>query len=239
MMLKSTTASAPSQIKSFNCPGRDKSRFSTFWKCRSPNDPTVERRTVDRTSIDICVDSTSIDRRMVLAGSLVLFGTSLLRVTDALADDFVETSSGLKYLDIKIGSGQEPSQGSKCAIHWSGYTEGYQGKRFGNSTIKDEPFEFVLGKNEAIPAIEEAVTGMKVGGIRRIQIPGIHPEIGYPRDRGQRFVTSEANIYKYRLGPQPPDLGGQRALDFVLDNPTLQPFNRDLLMDIKLLRVSR
>ena len=44
-------------------------------------------------------------------------------------------------------------------------------------------------------------------------------------------------LRRYRLGPQPHDLGGQRALDFVLDNPTLQPFNRTLLIDISLLSV--
>jgi hypothetical protein len=34
-------------------------------------------------------------------------------------------------------------------------------------------------------------------------------------------------------------LGGQRALDFVLDNKTLQPFNRTLLFDVKLLAVRK
>jgi hypothetical protein len=42
-----------------------------------------------------------------------------------------------------------------------------------------------------------------------------------------------------RVGPQPLELGGQRALDFVLDNPTLQDFNRTLLFDIKLLSVRK
>ena len=46
-------------------------------------------------------------------------------------------------------------------------------------------------------------------------------------------------LCRYRLGPQPHDLGGQRALDFVLDNPTLQPFNRTLLIDISLLSVRK
>ncbi len=42
---------------------------------------------------------------------------------------------------------------------------------------------------------------------------------------------------RYRLGPQPAELGGLRALDFVLDNQTLSPTNRTLLLDIKLLAV--
>jgi len=74
---------------------------------------------------------------------------------------------------------------------------------------------------------------MRVGGVRRIEIPGDRPELGYPLDTSQRFVSTGV----YRLGPQPADLGGRRALDFVLDNPTLQDFNKTLLFDIKLLSV--
>lgn len=45
------------------------------------------------------------------------------------------------------------------------------------------------------------------------------------------------SLHRYRYGPQPKELGGQRALDFVLDNPTLNDTNRTLLFDIKLLAV--
>jgi hypothetical protein len=51
--------------------------------------------------------------------------------------------------------------------------------------------------------------------------------------------VGDGGVPRYRLGPQPADLGGQRALDFVLDNPTLQDFNRNLVFDIKLLAVRR
>lgn len=80
---------------------------------------------------------------------------------------------------------------------------------------------------------------MAAGGVRRIEVPGGVPDLGYSRDRSERF-TSEIfrdKIFKYKVGPQPAELGGQRALDFVLDNETLQDFNRDLLFDIKLLSV--
>jgi hypothetical protein len=185
------------------------------------------------------------DRRSVFLGSVFAslllpvgtpFGEALAKVpgvSRTVDDDFTDTPSGLRYFDIKVGTGKQPGPGSRCEIHWSGFTEGYQGKRFGNSTTTDEPFAFVIGRNDAIPAIEEAVQGMSVGGIRRIQIPGDHPELSYPRDRGVRFEGSG----KYRLGPQPLELGGQRALDFVLDNPTLNDLNRTLLIDVKLLSV--
>jgi hypothetical protein len=96
---------------------------------------------------------------------------------------------------------------------------------------------------QVIKAFEEAVLGMKVGGIRRIEVPGAVPDLGYSLDRKVRFtddlISSDLKIFKYRYGPQPLELGGQRALDFVLDNPTLKDFNRNLVFDIKLLAVRR
>ena len=53
------------------------------------------------------------------------------------------------------------------------------------------------------------------------------------------FSDSVAYLCRYRKGPQPKDYDGERALDFVLDNDTLQDFNRTLLFDIKLLTVRK
>ena len=173
-------------------------------------------------------------------GAVVDFPPSLEK--HALADtlpEFVRTPSGLLIQDLRKGQGREPKDGDRVEIEWEGFTKGYQGKRFGNSSRSGVTFEFVVGAGYAIPAIEEAVKGMAVGGIRRLEVRGEIPELSYPRDRNERF-TNEIffdKIYKYKKGPQPTDLGGQRALDFVLDNPTLQDFNRTLLFDIKLVAV--
>lgn len=40
---------------------------------------------------------------------------------------------------------------------------------------------------QAIAAIEEAVQSMSVGGVRRIEILGSKPELGYPLIKGERF----------------------------------------------------
>lgn len=180
-------------------------------------------------------------RRNMLLGTLILSTTITTSVKNpAHADDFQQTSSGLRFFDIKPGDGKTPSTGDVVEIHWSGYTEGYQGKRIDNTSLRDEPYSFVVGSESTIKAFQEAVSTMHVGGIRRIQIPGeLEPSLGYSRDRKERFTNEifKGEIYKYRKGPQPSELGGQRALDFVLDNLTLQDFNRTLLFDIKLLSV--
>ena len=47
----------------------------------------------------------------------------------------------------------------------------------------------VLFCQQAIPAFEEAVSSMRVGGIRRIEVLGELPQLSYPRDRSERFVS--------------------------------------------------
>jgi len=138
---------------------------------------------------------------------------------------FVTTPSGLRYLDLKPGTGAAPSPGQLCVVDWVGYTAGYQAKRIESTRETDEPYRFRLGKGEAIAAFDEAVAGMKVGGVRRVEIPGELEEVlGYSKDYSVRYVR----------GPEPTTFGGKRALDFVLDNKTLRDFNRTLLFDIRL-----
>ena len=117
------------------------------------------------------------------------------------------------------------SPGDTVVVHWSGYTSGYQAKRIDNTSVRDEPYEFVLGSGAAIAAFDEAVARMRPGAIVRVEVPGEVPALSYPIDRRERFTdelfSAEGKVYRYRKGPQPAELGGQRALDFVLDNKTL------------------
>lgn len=186
-------------------------------------------------------------RRVVLGVPIALLGLALADVegaraagkqdrgcescsdsNSALAEGdkrFVSTETGLRYIDLKVGDGAEAVVGKRAVCDWVGYTAGYQAKKIESTRETDEPFVFTLGRGEAIPAFEEAVAGMRVGGVRRIEIPGeLEEKLGYSRDKALR----------YNVGPKPSTFGGQRALDFVLDNQTLRDFNRTLLFDIRL-----
>ncbi|GIL59522.1 hypothetical protein Vafri_14279 [Volvox africanus] len=208
-----------------------------FWKAESDSNGADMERDDSRTVFG--------RRSAILAISSMLNCLSTAAVLPELAhaDDFVTLPSGIKVLNIREGEGARPQPGDTVVVHWAGFTKGYQGKRIDNTSIRDEPYEFKLGGGQAIKAFELAVENMRAGGIVRVEVPGDHPELGYPLDRGERFtgelVSTDLKIYKYRYGPQPAELGGQRALDFVLDNRTLKDFNRTLLFDIKLLAVRR
>ncbi|KAL8254242.1 hypothetical protein R6Q59_032463 [Mikania micrantha] len=143
--------------------------------------------------------------------------------------DYVETSSGLQYKDLRAGNGIMPKKGDLLVVDWDGYTIGYYGRIFearnktkGGSFEGDDKsfYRFRLGSHEVIPAFEEAVAGMSLGGIRRIIVP---PDLGYPE-----------NDYN-KSGPKPTTFSGQRALSFVLKNQGL--IDKTLLFDIELLNI--
>lgn len=143
--------------------------------------------------------------------------------------DYSETESGLQYKDLRAGNGPSPKIGDTVVIDWDGYTIGYLGRIFeARNKAKGGPFEggdkeffkFKLGSQQVIPAFEEAVAGMSLGGIRRIVVP---PELGYP--------DNDFN----KLGPRPMSFSGQRHLDFVLKNEGL--IDKTLLFDIELIKI--
>eukprot|EP00775_Hariotina_reticulata_P001962 gene1962-2289_t len=142
--------------------------------------------------------------------------------------DFTMTTSGLQFKDLREGSGETPQQGDEVIVDWDGYTIGYYGRPFearnkakGGSFTGDDKdfFRFRLGDHKVIPAFEEAVATMKVGGVRRIVVP---VELGYPD-----------NDYR-KQGPAPSTFSGERALGFVLGNQGM--IDKTLLFDIDLIR---
>ncbi len=80
----------------------------------------------------------------------------------------VTTASGLKYYDIKVGEGEEPESGAKISVHYSGWDT--SGKLFDSSVKRGTPFVFNSDRG-VIKGWIEGVKGMKIGGIRRLEIP--------------------------------------------------------------------
>ena len=82
----------------------------------------------------------------------------------------VTTKSGLKYQDIVVGSGVVAKAGQRVTVHYTGWLT--NGKKFDSSKDRSEPFTFTLGQHEVIQGWDEGVAGMKVGGKRKLTIPG-------------------------------------------------------------------
>ncbi len=88
------------------------------------------------------------------------------------------TASGLKYTDVKVGTGAEAKPGKTVSVHYTGwlYNGGTKGKKFDSSHDRGQPFDFPLGGGQVIAGWDEGVAGMKVGGKRTLVIP---PDLGY------------------------------------------------------------
>ncbi len=87
---------------------------------------------------------------------------------------FQSTGSGLQLHDHAVGPGPAPARGALLTVHYTGWLT--DGRKFDSSHDRNEPFQFRLGMGEAIPAWDEAVAGMRVGGRREIVTP---PHLAY------------------------------------------------------------
>lgn len=87
----------------------------------------------------------------------------------------ITTESGLKIVDLVVGTGTSPKPGKKLTANYTGTLE--NGTKFDSSLDPGKkPYEFVLGKHEVIPGWEEGFATMKVGGKRKLIVP---PSLAY------------------------------------------------------------
>ena len=86
----------------------------------------------------------------------------------------VTTRSGLKYIDLVVGTGAMPKSGSTVVVHYTGWLT--NGKKFDSSVDRGEPFSFVLGRGQVIQGWDEGVASMPLGRKPKLTIP---PGLGY------------------------------------------------------------
>jgi FKBP-type peptidyl-prolyl cis-trans isomerase len=111
-------------------------------------------------------------QRLVVGGflSVVVVIAAFLAVQNILANrDVITTASGLKYQELKVGSGPAAKVGDTVSVHYTGTLE--NGQKFDSSLDRDTPFTFTLGRGNVIAGWEEGLLGMQAGGKRKLTIP--------------------------------------------------------------------
>lgn len=81
----------------------------------------------------------------------------------------VTTPSGLKMQDLRVGDGPSPQRGQTVRVHYTGWLS--NGTEF-ESSYKTRPAEFPVGVGGLIKGWDEGLMTMKVGGKRKLIIPG-------------------------------------------------------------------
>jgi FKBP-type peptidyl-prolyl cis-trans isomerase len=97
--------------------------------------------------------------------------------------------------DQLVGDGAEAKSGDSVEIHYTGSFP--DGKVFDSSVDRGQTFGFRLGAGQVIQGFDMGVTGMKVGGKRKITIP---PEFGYgARGAGGVIPPNQTLVFDLEL----------------------------------------
>jgi len=86
----------------------------------------------------------------------------------------ITTPSGLKYVDLVVGTGESPKPGQTVIVHYTGTLE--NGTKFDSSLDRGQPIPFAIGVGRVIKGWDEGLMTMKVGGKRKLTIP---PDLAY------------------------------------------------------------
>jgi FKBP-type peptidyl-prolyl cis-trans isomerase len=111
----------------------------------------------------------------------------------------VTTATGLRYRDDRVGTGAVAVPGKTVSVHYTGWLDsnGEPGTKFDSSKERSRPFEFRLGASNVIAGWDEGVSGMKVGGQRRLIIPS---ELAYgQRGAGHIIKPGDGLIFDVEL----------------------------------------
>ncbi len=109
-------------------------------------------------------------------------------------DAMTRTESGLYYEELEAGSGLAAREGHVLETHYTGWLT--TGEEFGTSR-DGSPYTFQLGRHQVPRGIEEGVTGMRIGDVRRLVVP---PALGYgPRGQPPTIPPSATLIYEIEL----------------------------------------
>lgn len=110
-------------------------------------------------------------RRWWLVALLVVAGAFLLTRSHRFdVSGMTALPDGLRYKDLRVGSGPQPKTGDLVTVQYSGRLP--SGKLFDRS----DAYQFTLGDGRRIPGWDEGIATMREGGERLMEIP---PALGY------------------------------------------------------------
>jgi len=103
------------------------------------------------------------DMGAIKPNSTLIFDVELLRL------DHPDAKPKITFTEIKVGKGNPAKAGDTIKVHYRGtFLNGFP---FDNSYDRNQPLEIQIGAKQVIAGFDQGVTGMKVGGKRKVVIP--------------------------------------------------------------------
>lgn len=135
-------------------------------------------------------------RPLLVGGLLVLAAGCNNGSSSPVAPD--QSSVPYSQVDLTVGTGAEAATGTSATVQYIGwlYSESgpdHKGTQFDSGQLPP----FVVGAGTLIKGFEMAVTGMKVGGVRRAVIP---PSLAFGSTGTTTIPPNAALVFEIALG---------------------------------------
>jgi FKBP-type peptidyl-prolyl cis-trans isomerase FkpA len=104
-------------------------------------------------------------------------------------DRMERTETGLRYEDMREGTGAEAMPGQIVTVHYTGWLP--DGTQFDSSRDYDQPFQTPIGVGRVIGGWDEGIPGMRVGGQRKLVIP---PALAYGESGAGGVIPPNATL---------------------------------------------
>jgi FKBP-type peptidyl-prolyl cis-trans isomerase FkpA len=129
----------------------------------------------------------------LLAIALVL-GVSACGSSSPTAPD--QSSVAYSQTDLTVGTGTEATPGTTASVNYGGWLYNEAAADHKGQQFDANSFSFTLGVTNIIKGFDMGVTGMKVGGIRRVIIP---PSLAYGSTGNSSIPPNAALVFDIQL----------------------------------------
>jgi FKBP-type peptidyl-prolyl cis-trans isomerase FkpA len=160
----------------------------------------------------IAVTLRAISRAMSAAAALLLCamlaGCSNTPTTPTTPTTSAPPTS-LVIVDLIVGTGDAAVSGDAVTTDYTGWLydatkPDLKGLQF-QTTVGSTPLQFTLGAGQVIQGFDQGVTGMKVGGLRRLIVPAA---LGYGNQRSGGIPPNTPLIFEVTLDSLTPSSTG-------------------------------
>jgi len=129
---------------------------------------------------------------LLLAASACDFGSN--SPTTPTAPD--QSNVPYAQTDLTVGTGAEATAGSTATVQYGMWLYSDTAPDHKGTQMDQNQFSFVLGNKSVIQGFDQGVTGMKVGGTRRVIVP---PSLAYGSAGYQTIPPNAALVFDIAL----------------------------------------
>jgi FKBP-type peptidyl-prolyl cis-trans isomerase FkpA len=107
-----------------------------------------------------------------------------------------QSSIAYSQIDLTVGTGAEATAGTTASVNYGGWLYSDSAADHKGQQFDANSFAFVVGAGTIIKGFDTGVTGMKVGGVRRVIIP---PSLAYGASGNGQIPPNAALVFDIQL----------------------------------------